>query len=46
MKGIRIYYKGKSVGAARKIRNLISPKPQLRRMSWNSQFDIIVFVGR
>ncbi len=46
MKGIKIYYKVKSVGAARRIRDLISPRPQLRRMSWNSQFDIIVFVGR
>ena len=46
MKGIKIYYKVKSVGAARKIRDLISPRPQIKRMSWNSQFDIIVFVGR
>lgn len=45
LKGIRIYYKNKSVRAAGKIRDLITPRPTLRRLTWKSQFDIIVFVG-
>ncbi|MFQ5913490.1 MAG: tetratricopeptide repeat protein [Nitrospinota bacterium] len=46
LNGIRIYYKPPSIGAARKIRDLISPRPELRRLTWKSQFDIIVYVGK
>ena len=45
LKGIRIYYKNKSIRAAGEIRDLITPRPTLRRLTWKSQFDIIVFVG-
>jgi tetratricopeptide (TPR) repeat protein len=46
MKGIRIYHKQQSIDAAQRIRNLIAPALQLRRLTWESQFDIIVYVGQ
>ena len=45
LQGLRIYYKAESVGAARKILDLITPRPTLHRIFWKSQFDVIVFVG-
>jgi tetratricopeptide (TPR) repeat protein len=46
LNGIRVYYKPHSAEAAEKIKNLISPRPVLKKLTWKSKFDIIVYVGR
>jgi tetratricopeptide (TPR) repeat protein len=44
--GLQIYHKPRALGSARMIRDLISPGLQPRRLTWPSQFDIIIYAGR
>jgi tetratricopeptide (TPR) repeat protein len=46
MHGIRLFHKPHAIETAQRIRNLISPSLQLRRLTWKSQFDIIVYAGQ
>jgi tetratricopeptide (TPR) repeat protein len=46
LNGIRVYYKPHSAEAAEKIRDLLTPRPVLKKLTWKSKFDIIVYVGR
>ncbi len=46
MNGLRIYHKPHAIETAQKLRDLIKPDLQLRRLTWKTQFDIIVYVGQ
>lgn len=44
--GLRIYHKSDVIEIAWMIRDLIDPALQPRRITWSSQFDIIIYAGR